>query len=110
MPHPPRIMYIEYKGDRLEGPARIGLVRYSKTGSTLYYGDKTFRSLKGEGYKANYYDVDTGDHYWISGCKKQGGDRLYGGVLDIAIDDDVREAYWTEIRDRPDLIDQRRIK
>ena len=32
-----RIMYIEYKGSGLTGPARIGRVRFSKTGQTLYY-------------------------------------------------------------------------
>jgi hypothetical protein len=44
-----RTMYIEYKGDDLVGPARIGRVQYSKTGSTIYYGGKAFRSLKGSG-------------------------------------------------------------
>lgn len=100
-------MYIEYKGDSLAGHGRIGRVSYSKTGSTLYYDGKAFRSLKG-GYKANYYDVATGEDYWISGCKKAGGDRLYPG--DIEIDDDVREEYWLEIRKRPELVKQRRIR
>ena len=71
-------MYIEYKGDGLAGTAWIGRVTYSKTGSTLYYGKQQFRSLKG-GYKASYFDVATGENYWISGCKKTGGDRLYPG-------------------------------
>ena len=108
MPHPPRIMYIECKGDALTGAARIGRVRYSKTGSTLYYRDQEFRSLKGAGDKANYYDVLTGDGYWISGCKKNGGDRLYPG--EIVIDDDVREEYWTVIRQSPEQVEQRRIR
>jgi heptaprenylglyceryl phosphate synthase len=33
-----RIMYIEDKSKGLNGPARIGRVRLSKTGETLYYG------------------------------------------------------------------------
>ncbi len=41
-----RIMYIEYKGDGLTGPARIGRVTFSKTGGTVYYRDKAFQSLK----------------------------------------------------------------
>jgi hypothetical protein len=69
-----RIMYIEYKGDGLVGPARIGRVTYSKTGCTLYYGGKSFQSLKGSGFKANYFDVATGEHYWISGPRKNGAD------------------------------------
>lgn len=39
-----------------------------------------------------------GEDYWISGCKKDGNDRLYGERLPVYIDEDVREEYWTEIR------------
>jgi hypothetical protein len=59
----PRIMYIEDKSDQLVGPARIGRVTFSKTGKSLHYQGKTFQSLKGNGFKANYFDVDSGDHY-----------------------------------------------
>src|SRR4051794_21193154 len=107
MPHQPRIMYIEYKGDGLAGTARIGRVRFSKTGSTLYYRGREFRSLKGD-YKANYYEVSSGERYWISGCKRDGGDRLYPGEVDI--DDDVREEYWLTVRAVPELIGQRTIR
>ena len=92
-------MYIEDKSSGLDGPGRIGRVRFSKTGKSIYYGGRTFQSLKGRGYKANYCDVETGDEFWISGCKKRGGDRLYGGSVDI--DEDVREEYWVTIRGLP---------
>jgi hypothetical protein len=95
-----RIMYIERKEESLNGPARIGRVHYSKTGATLYYGKQSFRSIKG-GYKANYYDVATGDDYWISGCHKNGADRLYKSNLPIEIDEDVRVEYWLTIRNLP---------
>jgi hypothetical protein len=95
-------MYVERKDSLNSDDARIGRVRFSKTGATLYYGGKEFRSLKG-GYKSNYYEVETGDRYWISGCKKAGGDRLYTSAKPIFIDEDVREEYWTSIRGRPDL-------
>jgi len=97
----PRIMYIENKSEGLTGPARIGRVTFSKTGATLRYGGREFRSLKGHGSKANYFDVENGDSYWISGCRKDGLDRLYGERLPIEIDEDVREEYWTSIRDLP---------
>jgi hypothetical protein len=45
-------MYIESKADGLSGPARIGRVSFSKTGRTLYYGGKEFRSLEGMGVHA----------------------------------------------------------
>jgi hypothetical protein len=94
-----RIMYIEDKSGGLTGPGRIGRVRFSQTGKTIYYAGRAFQSLKGQGFKANYFDVETGDEFWISGCKKRGGDQLYGGVVDI--DEDVREEYWTTIRGMP---------
>jgi hypothetical protein len=93
------IMYIERKAGNLIGPARIGRVTFSKTGRTLYYRGKQFRSLKGKGFKANYYEVETGEDYWISGCKRRGGDTLYGGTIEI--DSDVCEEYWTTVRAMP---------
>lgn len=96
-----RIMYIERKAGGLTGPARVGRVRFSKTGATLYYRGQAFRSLKGQGFKSNYVDVETGEDYWISGCRKDGADRLYGEHVPIEIDADIREEYWTRIRERP---------
>ena len=69
-----RIMYIECKTGDLTGPARIGRVTFSQTGRTLYYRGQRFQSLKGLGFKANYYDLDTGEEYWISGPKRNGKD------------------------------------
>src|SRR5256885_2106549 len=94
----PRIMYIENKAGGLTGPARIGVVTYSKSGRTLYYGGKSFRTLDGAGYKSNYYDTETGEEYWISGPKRDGNDRLYGERVPVEIDENVREEYWTEVR------------
>jgi hypothetical protein len=37
-------MYIESKAGGLTGPARIGRVRFSKSGATIYYQDKAFQS------------------------------------------------------------------
>jgi hypothetical protein len=96
-----RIMYIERKSEGLTGDARIGRVFFSKRGRTLYYGGKAFRSLAGAGFKANYYEVESGEHYWISGCKRDGSDRLYGERTPVEVDPDVRYEYWTEIRGVP---------
>jgi hypothetical protein len=92
-------MYIEFKGGGVDGAARIGRVYFSKTGKTLHYQGKKFQSLKG-GYEANYFDVETQEECWISGCKKNGGDRLYSGVIEI--DEDARQDYWIGIRNLPD--------
>lgn len=95
-----RIMYIESKADGISGPGRIGRESFSKSGKSIYYRGRLYQSLKGSGFKANYFDSETGEHYWISGCKKDGTDHLYGGTIEI--DDDVREEYWTEIRKMPE--------
>jgi hypothetical protein len=115
--YPPRIMYIENKGggyvnpfgygeeskgDGLHGSARIGRVTFSRTGATLHYGGKSFQSLKGSGFKANYFEVETGEQYWISGPRRDGTDRLYKSNWPVEIDEDVREEYWTEIRKKPE--------
>lgn len=97
-----RIMYIENKAGGLIGPARIGRITYSKTGCTLYYQDKAFRSLYGAGFKSNYRDILTGEHYWISGCKKRGSNRLYGERVPVEIDEEVRREYWIQIRNQPE--------
>ena len=101
MGHKTRIMYIEYKGEGIIGPARIGRVTYSKTGKTIYYRGREFASLNGSGFKANFFDVETGEQYWISGCHKDGGDALYS--TSVEIDEDVREEYWVDIRKKPEL-------
>jgi len=61
-----RIMCLESKAGGLVGPVRIGRVTFSKTGATLYYAGKSFQSLKGSGFKSNYFEVETGEPYWIS--------------------------------------------
>lgn len=94
-----RIMYIEDKSSGLVGPCRIGSVSFSKTGSTLRYRGRSFQSLKGYGYKANYVDIETGQHFWISGPRKDGADGLYGRITQPEdVDPDIAEEYWLKVR------------
>ena len=93
-----RIMYIESKSDGLEGEAVIGRVYFSKSGKTLYYNGLRFQSLKGAGFKANYFETESGDFYWISGTRKDQNDRLYGGNQGVLVDDDVRDEYEALVR------------
>ena len=101
-------MYIERKTDSISGFARIGRVTFSKTGKSVYYRGRRFQTLSGSGFKANYFEWETGEHYWISGCKQRGGDRLYAGTIEI--DEDVREEYWKEIRRLPEKQKTRLIR
>jgi len=109
-------MYIELKESNkilnsgaLSNLARIGKVTFSKTGRTIYYYGKTFQSLRGRGFKANYFDIETDEEYWISGCRKDGLDRLYNERLPIEIDENVREEYWLDIRNLQTQIMKSRI-
>ncbi len=96
-----RIMYIENKSESLNGPARIGRVTFSKTGKSINYGGRTFQSLKGSALKANYFDIDTGEEFWISGPRMDGQDRLHPkSSLPVEIDADVVEEYWRDIRQK----------
>ncbi len=90
-----RIMYIQTGGQA----GRIGRVRMSKTGQTLYYRDVVLESLGGRGYKANYIDREKLQDYWVSGPRKDGEDTLHPGIVEI--DDDVLEEYWRDVRSEP---------
>jgi hypothetical protein len=104
MAKPRRLMYIEYKGDGIVGPARIGWVTFSKSGQSIDYCGRRFGRIKGGGFKSNYREVESGDEYWISGCKKDGSDALYSTTIEI--DEDAREEYWVNVRGMRDNIKQ----
>ena len=75
------IKYLELKsGFSDNGPAWIGFVSFSKSGKTIYFDGKAFQSLNGIGISGNYFDMESGDEYWISGVKKDMSDRhKFGG-------------------------------
>lgn len=97
-----RVMWIEYKGDGLAGPARIGWVKVSQNGKRIDYQGRSFRTLSGQGFKANFYEVESGEHYWISGCRKDGMNALYN--TDAEVDTDALEEYWMKIRKMPEKL------
>ena len=101
-------MYIEGKPDGVSGSSRIGRVTFSKSGRSVYYRGRRYEVLKSGGFKTNYFDSETREEVWITGCKKRGGDRLYSGT--ITIDDDVRKEYWTDIRRLPDRVNESLIR
>jgi len=79
------IRYIERKtGCSDDGPAWIGRVELSKSGSTVYFNNKAFR--KWQSAAGNYRDVETGEAYWISGVKTDGTDRHWAGHGKIFIE------------------------
>ena len=102
-----RIMYVENKYDGLDGDGRIGWVEMSRTGRSYVYRGRRLAKT-GSGYKYNCFDEDNGDLYWVSGPRKDGADKLYGGIVEI--DDDARVEYWTKIRGRPDRAHEKRYR
>jgi len=99
MAHTTRILYVQLG----TAAGRICSVRSSKTGRTLYVGDRVLEPMGG-GYKANYIDREHREYYWVSGPRRDGQDTLYPGL--VTIDDDVREAYWRDVRGEPASIAQ----
>lgn len=93
-----RIMYVENKCGGLDGDGRIGWVELSRSGRTFHYAGRRLGKTK-SGYKYNCIDEESGDEYWVSGPRKDGADKLYGGL--VRIDEDARAEYWTKIRNQP---------
>jgi len=89
----PEIRYIENKSAGHHGPAWIGYVEFSKSGQTVYFNNKALKKLKVPGISGNYFDIETGEEYWISGVKKNGQDRHYMGSGKIMIDQNSVSAY-----------------
>lgn len=88
-----RVMYIENKNGLIDGvQGRVGWVTFSKTGQSVYYRGRTLQ--KGSGISGNFFDVDSGDEYWVSGVKKRGTNAhpAESGVS-IEVDPDALDEY-----------------
>ncbi len=89
-----RVMYVENKDGEIHGVAgRIGWVSFSQTGRTVYYRDKQLQRSKGQGIRGNYFDVETGEEYWISGIKARGSNAHRAGRTKVKVDADAIEEY-----------------
>ncbi len=88
------IKYIELKsGFSDDGPAWIGMVSFSKSRKTIYFNGKAFRSLSGKGINGNFYEVESGDEYWISSVKKNQEDRHVFGRGRIIVEKRILSEY-----------------
>ena len=88
-----RVMYVESKGGLIDGmKGRIGWVSFSKTGQTIYYRGLTLQ--KGSGISGNFFDVESGEEYWVSGVKRRGSNAhpAERGVS-IEVDSDALQEY-----------------
>ena len=90
------IVYVEIEtGTNHNGKAWIGKCFYSKTGQTIYFNGNIYRKSKGS--SSNYFDIESGNRFWISGVKKDGNDRHKFGKGIIEIDQSIVEEYLKKI-------------
>lgn len=81
------LRYIELKsGFGGNGPAWIARVRLSKSKTTVYFNGRALKKAKGGGVSGNYFDVESGEEYWISGVKKNGEDRHWAGSGHVLVE------------------------
>lgn len=73
--------------------ARIGWVRFSKTGRTVYYRGRSLCRAKGGGVRGNFFDAETGEAFWISGVKRRGSNAHWAEQTSIAVDEDAIDEY-----------------
>lgn len=95
-----KIKYIELKsGFSHNGPAWIGLVSYSKSGKTIYFDGKAFQRIGSDRMRGNFYDIETGEEYWISGVKKNQQDRHIYGNGKIQVEKRILMEYLKSINE-----------
>ena len=88
-------MHVEGKGCLLDGEkARVGWVEFSKTGRTVFYRGRSFKSIGGRGVSGNFIDEETGFEFWISGIKARGSNgHPSERRTSIAVDEDAKAEY-----------------
>ena len=77
------------------GPAWISRVRVTRTWRIAYFHGRTLQRVTGTAnakFGSNFYEVGSGDEYWISGPKRDRTDGRYTKQQPV-IEDDVRNQY-----------------
>jgi hypothetical protein len=88
------LRYIELKSDLGHcGPAWIARVELSKSKATVYFNGRAIRRAKGGGISGNYFDIESGEEYWVSGVKKNGEDRHWAGSGHVLVEAAALEEY-----------------
>jgi hypothetical protein len=77
------IRYVELKGAEHTDADEAWIARVwpSASGKTIYFNGMALK--RDPGVDSNHYDLATGDRYWVSGVKKQGTNRHWGGPIQI---------------------------
>ncbi|GAB98340.1 hypothetical protein BJY21_002324 [Kineosphaera limosa] len=98
-------MYMQLKTghDTDRGPAWIVRMRFTRTWRTAYVHGRTLRRVTGmaeANFDSNFYDVETGEEFWVSGPKRDRSDGRYTSQRP-QVDEDAREAYEAFLRGAP---------
>ena len=97
------LRYIELKsGFGNRGPAWIGRVTLSRSKTTVYFNGHALKRAKGGGVSGNYFDIESGEEYWVSGVKKNGQDRHWAGSGLVLVEASAGEEYLA-LRNLKDL-------
>jgi hypothetical protein len=92
------LKYIELKsGFNDNGPAWIARVKISKSGRTIYFNGMALKRAVGGMISGNYYNMDSGDEYWITGVKKRGTNRHWAGSGRIIVEAASVQELLTEL-------------
>lgn len=78
--------------DTDQGPAWVGWVRFSKTWQTAHFHGRTLRRVRGGGVRGNFYDVESGEEFWVSGPKRDRTDARFS-AQQPTIEHDAQAAY-----------------
>ena len=88
------LMYLENKDGDIDGAvARVGWVTFSKSRRTVYYRGRRLQRAKGGGIGGNYFDVNTGETYWVSGVKRRESNAHPTCTVQVLVDEDAQEEY-----------------
>jgi hypothetical protein len=88
------LRYIELKSRFSgNGPAWIGRVGLSRSKTTVYFNGRALKKAKGGSVSGNYFDVESGEEFWVSGIKKNGQDRHWSGSGRVLIEAAAVEEY-----------------
>jgi hypothetical protein len=91
------LRYIELKtGHHDDGPAWIGRVKLSKSGRTVYFDGRALKQ-GARGAAGNFFDLRTGEVYWVSRVKRDGSDRHWAGSGKITIEAAAVQEYVSTI-------------
>jgi hypothetical protein len=98
---PNRIMYVQLKTgfDIDRGPKWISNLKFSKSWASVEFRGRTLQRFAG-GFDANFFDVENGDEYWISGPKRDRTDGRYSNEQP-EVDEDARAAYEAFLNGAP---------